>query len=111
MDVVIGAVESLRKPFRSIVGGADGFDTIVWEVLCEFGLPRMRFDAKWKKYGNKAGPIRNGLMLAKLRVFDPFGFVIAGWDGSSPGTRNCIEQAKRLDIDVWRVAFWQGANA
>lgn len=102
-SIVRHAIEGFPRPFRSIVGDADGFDAIVWSLLSKFSLPRWRFNARWKLYRNGAGPKRNELMIAWLDHLDPFNFVVAGWDGKSPGTKNCIKQAEEAGIDVWRL--------
>lgn len=103
----------MRSPFRSIVGDADGFDTIVWEVGAELGISRLRFKAHWKVYGRKAGHVRNGVMLNWLDFFRRQGlscFVVAGWDGQSPGTRGCMQAAERRGFDVWRLAYFPNLN-
>lgn len=105
INEIVGVAVSLPKPFRSIVGDADGFDALVWQVLTRMQLPRWRYDAKWKQYGRAAGHKRNTLMLDVLQRIDPEGFVIAGWDGSSRGTKNCIDQAEGRGLSVWKVAY------
>ncbi|MBO5231326.1 MAG: hypothetical protein J6B88_01765 [Clostridia bacterium] len=46
--------------------------------------------AEWKKYGKKAGPIRNRKMA---EICD---YVICFWDFKSKGTRSMIEFAKEF---------------
>lgn len=104
-DTVIDAVTSLRRPFRSIVGDAKGFDEIVWTVLSTFYLPRWRFNACWNELGLRAGPIRNALMLNCLGRLDSSGFVIAGWDGESRGTKDCMDKAAKRGVTVWRLTY------
>lgn len=101
--IVIRTVESLRKPFRSIIGDARGLDSIVWNVLTRFSLPRLRFDADWEQYGKRAGHVRNDLMLRELQRIDPDGFLLAAWDGSSTGTKSMMDKAEKLGIQVWRI--------
>ncbi len=110
VGLIIDGIVSLRKPFFSIVGDADGFDTLVWECLAEYRFPRVRFKALWERYGRAAGPNRNGVMLDYLQAHDPRGFVIAGWDGTSRGTKNCINQAEHRGIDVWRLGGYIGSS-
>lgn len=109
-DTVIDAVTSLRRPFRSIVGDARGFDSIVWDVLSGFLLPRWRFDAQWKLYGKPAGHRRNHLMIATLRRVDPGGLVIAGWDGQSSGTKGCMDAATKRGVPVWELQYVPSIN-
>lgn len=105
VGTVVDAVNSLRKPFRSIVGGAKGFDSIVEQVLDKQGLFYLRFDAYWERYGKAAGHKRNDLMLDWLLRLDKQGRLISGWDGSSPGTKGCIEAAIKRGIDHWPLAY------
>ena len=46
---------------------------------------------EWDKYGKKAGPIRNELIIKDADN------IIAFWDGESRGTLNSINIAKRLN--------------
>lgn len=110
VDTVIDCVTSIKQPFMSIMGDAEGWDALVWEVLAEFQLPRLCFDAKWKLYGQSAGPVRNLLMLNWLQRLSPDGFVFAGWDGHSPGTKNCMKIAKELGIPIWRATYIPSLN-
>jgi len=104
------AIDSRRQPFRSIVGGARGFDTLVEEALRKRGLPFLRFDANWDDHGHVAGDVRNLIMLEWLQRLDPNGIVIAGWDGKSPGTRNCIAEAEAMGISVWPIMYVPSLN-
>lgn len=104
--VIVG----LRRPFRSIVGDADGLDLIVWELLASFSLPRWRFKAQWKSLGKSAGHARNRRMLDQLQKIDPGGFVLAGWDGESRGTKGCMDEARRRGIDVWPITYIPNLN-
>lgn len=110
VDTIIECVTSLQRPFRSIVGDARGWDALVWEVLAEFSLPRWRFDAQWRQYGKRAGHVRNALMADVLRRVDPEGFVVAGWDGQSTGTKGMIDLAERRGISVWKVMYIPSLN-
>lgn len=56
----------------------------------ENGIPVVSFVAQWSEYGNAAGPIRNKAMA---RYAD---YLIAFWDGKSKGTKNMIEEMRRL---------------
>ena len=64
------------------------------------GNPRVieqRRPAEWDRYGNPAGVIRNTEMIEETPVPD---VCRAFPRGKSPGTRHCIEEAKRHDIEV-----------
>lgn len=55
---------------------------------------REHFIADWEKHGKAAGPIRNKAMCEWVAARG--GFLVAFWDGRSPGTAHCIEEWKRL---------------
>lgn len=59
------------------------------------------FPADWGKYGRSAGPIRNREMV---NYAGDDGVLIAFWDGTSPGTRNVINEAIEhgLEVHVYR---------
>lgn len=46
-----------------IEGEARGADTIAREVAEERGMTVLKYPAKWERYGNSAGPIRNSTMI------------------------------------------------
>jgi hypothetical protein len=87
-----------------VQGEAEGVDTLVKQICVEeYGIACAGFPAPWKfmgRVGNlrAAGPIRNGWMLRWTKpdivlAFHPY---LPG----SKGTRNCVEQARRLNIPV-----------
>lgn len=45
-----------------VEGGAKGADTLARKWAEENGLPVKEFKAEWRKYGKRAGPIRNRAM-------------------------------------------------
>jgi hypothetical protein len=111
VGIVIDTVTSFHRPFRGIVGDAkEGFDPIAWEILSGMQLPRLRFKADWKKNGKAAGPIRNQLMVDWLMVLDDMGFVCAGWDGKSKGTKGTMDYARGFGIDVVQISNFQQAG-
>lgn len=55
-----------------------------------------RYPAQWSTFGKVAGRLRNTYMLATTLPIRVFAF----WDGSSRGTKHCIDEAKRFDIPV-----------
>ena len=62
----------------------------------------MRFPANWKKYGKKAGPIRNETMAKNAEG------LVAIWDGQSRGTTSMINLATRYGyIDNNMVFFYK----
>lgn len=52
--------------------------------------------------GKKAGPVRNAAMLGILEPkYRPLAdLLVAVWDGSSPGTRNCMATARNCGVFI-----------
>lgn len=107
IGIILHCIEGLRKPFFSIVGGADGFDTLAEKALARFRLPRATDLADWERDGRwDAGFARNFLMLDRIHCNPEGGFVVAGWDGRSRGTKHCIDNALSRGIDVVRLSYF-----
>jgi hypothetical protein len=87
---------------------ASGFD--VTEVVCGWaeGVDKAgaawaesrdirvkHFPVEWKRYGRRAGPIRNTVMVeyADARI--------ALWDGQSNGTRDTLRKAREAGLKVY----------
>jgi hypothetical protein len=87
-------------PFEVVIhGGARGADRISGEVARNLGIPVKVYKADWRRYGKRAGSIRNLEMLDKGKP----DLVIAYWDGESPGTRDMILKAERAGVTVKMV--------
>jgi hypothetical protein len=61
----------------------------------EKGIPVKIFKADWDKYGKSAGPMRNKLMAEYSDV------LLAVWDGKSRGTKNMIDEMRKLNKPVY----------
>lgn len=72
-----------------ISGGAKGADSLAKRYAEGTGVDYIEFPADWKKHGKKAGMIRN------QQIVNACDMVLAFWDGTSAGTKNTIELAKR----------------
>jgi len=87
--------ERMRKvlveylPFILISGGADGADSLAERFAREEDLEVIIHYPEWKKYGRKAGYLRNSFIV---RDCDK---LIAFWDGRSKGTKMSIDLAKK----------------
>lgn len=73
-----------------VCGEAQGADIGGKNWAEENGIPVKSFFAQWDKYGRAAGPIRNKEMAEYAD------YLIAFWDGKSQGTKNMIEEMKKL---------------
>lgn len=78
-----------------VSGGATGVDAYAEIYAKKYNLRIKVFPAEWSKYGNAAGPIRNGQMADYTGAS---GLLIAFWDYHSKGTGNMIRTAKRKNI-------------
>ena len=79
----------LSTPITEIVcGGAAGADMLGKQWAEENNIPVKMFDAQWHMYGKSAGMIRN------IEMGEYADFLIAFWDGISPGTKHMIDYMK-----------------
>lgn len=92
--------EIINSSLTEIISGcAKGADTLGERYAKERGYNLKLFPADWKTHGRKAGPIRNKQMA------DYGEMLIAFWDGKSSGTKNMIENAKKLNLKVHIVNY------
>ena len=72
-------------------GNASGVDSMADYYANERNIKVTKFPAEWESLGRKAGPIRN-------RKMAEYGdYLIAFWDNKSRGTKNMIEEIRKLD--------------
>lgn len=76
-------------------GGAQGIDILGECWALENNIPIQRFNPNWRSYGKAAGPIRNRAMARAGEA------LIAIWNGTSKGTANMIQEAKKEKIPVY----------
>jgi hypothetical protein len=91
-----------------ISGGAKGADELGERFAFNNSIEIKRFIAKWDKYGKQAGMIRNTEMInyaAKKDDTKDYGMLIAFWDGKSKGTKQAIEYAERMKLDVRIIKY------
>lgn len=91
------SLQLAKLPVGSIVmhGDARGADRIAAAIAESLDLVVEDYPADWKRYGRKAGILRNFDMLdAKPDL------VLAFWDGTSRGTKHVIEEAERRGIPI-----------
>ena len=77
-----------------VSGGADGADALAERYASLRLIPMVVHEAQWERYGAKAGPKRNRLIVEDSDV------LVAFWDGLSTGTWNSIERAQKLGKTV-----------
>ena len=90
---------SLSEKPEIIHGGCKGADALA-HIFAEANELNVKvFNANWGKYGNAAGPIRNREMAEHADS------LIAFWDGKSKGTKNMIDTAKELKLNIRIVKY------
>ena len=101
--------ESLDKIVRQyenveiISSHAKGADAMCEQYAKEHGLPCNIFPAEWKKYGKRAGFIRNSQMLEYAAKEKPL--VVAFWNGNSHGTKDTIDKANEMGITCYVYGY------
>lgn len=76
-----------------ISGGAKGTDTLAKKFAISKNIPFIEILPDWKKFGKKAGPIRNRIIVKKAEL------IIAFLSTKSIGTRDTINYAKNIGKD------------
>jgi len=72
-----------------VSGGAKGADTLGARFAEENDIPLVEFKPDWKKYGRKAGFLRN------VDIINECTHCIAFWDGDSHGTKHDIDLCEK----------------
>jgi hypothetical protein len=88
------------KPTELISGGCRGVDQSAEAWAREEGIPIKRFDADWQAVGRAAGPLRNRAMAEYAGAWTNSA-LIAFWNGTSRGTKNMIDEARRHKLFVY----------
>jgi len=91
-------IRNLPKDTVIIHGNCRGADQIAGSIAKKYGLEVISFPADWRKYGRKAGPIRNRQMIREGKP----DLVVAFHNdlSKSKGTLNMILQANRSGIPI-----------
>lgn len=84
-----------------VSGGARGADTFGERFADEFNKEKLIFPADWKKYGKKAGFLRNVDIIKNCDECACF------WDGESHGTKHdidlCNEMGKPYKVCYFKI--------
>jgi hypothetical protein len=91
--------EGLFEITEIVSGCARGADRLGELYAKRRKIPIKKFPADWKKYGKRAGFLRN------LEMAEYADAVILFWDGKSKGTKNMIEIAGSKDMKKTIVIF------
>lgn len=88
-------VNNLSFEIDEIVsGGAKGEDSLGEKYAKENNIKTNIFYPDWDTYGKKAGFIRN------KDIIDNSDFVLAFWDKRSPGTKDSLLYAKKMNKPI-----------
>ena len=108
--VMFGDYEKDITIIEIISGGAKGADELGERFAFNNSIEIKKFPAQWDRYGKQAGMLRNTEMInyaARKEHEDDYGMSIAFWDGESKGTKQAIDYAKRMKLDV-KVFIYKG---
>ena len=99
---IANELRALRKQYSDLAichGAARGADMLAGNLAVSMGIPVAAFPANWKRYGKRAGPIRN---LQMLEEFAPT-MVLAFHDNldASRGTKHMVEIARASGIPTF----------
>lgn len=80
-------------------GAARGADTIAGTIAESLGVPVTPFPADWKRFGRRAGPIRNRQMLREFRPTRALAF--HDHIEQSKGTKDMVGAARAAGIPTF----------
>lgn len=83
-----------------IVGDAAGADTIALDYWKSLNGQYIQFKPDWKKYGKKAGPLRNIDMINYALSDKVVSVTVLAFNLGTPGTRHTIQEAKSRGLTV-----------
>lgn len=92
------ALSALEGVSVIISGGAPGADRMAEEWARHQGIPTIRMDANWTRYGRKAGPMRNQWMI-DLASPD----LVVAFPGGH-GTDDMVRRARVAGIEVREIS-------
>lgn len=87
-------LQNIAGPIIIVSGTAKGADKLGEQYAAEKGYAVLRFPADWDRFGKAAGYMRNEQMAKNADA------LVAFWDGTSKGTKNMIQLAKRYDLKI-----------
>lgn len=100
-------VDLLDPKDRVIHGGARGADSLSGAYAKLAGLKVTIYEANWRQFGRRAGPIRNQNMLDLGRP-ELVIYFTEDRDNPTTGTRDMVERARRANKPVIWYADYNG---
>lgn len=99
-ELVCKELNPLINEVEMIVsGGAKGADTLGEKWANENNIQTLIFKPDWNRWGKRAGFIRNTDIVANSD------YVIAFWDGASPGTLSSIKLCEKSGRKIKIVKY------
>ena len=95
-----GRKEELTALYVGDARGVDKRAALEWKELT--GLDAKTFSPDWKQYGRSAGILRNIQMIDQFKQ-DGGSLVLGFWNGSSTGTAQCLDYARRQGLIALEV--------
>lgn len=91
-----------KNPDLVIHGGARGADEWMSKIAAALGLQVRVFDANWKEFGKRGGPIRNTdmILFAREWIANREGCVTALMAPGNSGTADMMHKCERERITV-----------
>lgn len=94
-NTVVDVLSCLKRDYgynyiEIVSGGAKGADAFAEHYAMENDIKLTVFPADWKKYGRRAGFIRNVDIIKNCDV------CVCFWDGESHGTKHDIELCEQM---------------
>lgn len=85
-----------------ISGGAKGADSLAEQYAKDNNITLSVHPANWKKYGKRAGFLRNKEIIKNTEI------CVAFWNGISKGTADDIELCNKYVKECWIYNFEEG---
>lgn len=101
--LLTGSINEDVKNMEIVSGGARGADKLGELFAKEYDIKVKQFIPDWDTYGKSAGYRRNAEMALYAKKDN--GVLIAFWDGTSKGTNNMINLAKKHGLKVHVVNY------
>ena len=86
-------------------GHAVGVDRLCEEWAKENGIEVELYLPSWKKYGKRAGILRNADMILGNRNLPQTKWLVAMWDKESKGTKHAIDCARNEAVSIEVTVF------
>lgn len=96
--------EQVFSEIEIVSGHCVGADRLGEEYAKKHNFALKIFPAEWKKYGKRAGPIRNKQMIDYIAEFENK-IVIAFTSPNTKGTKNTIALAEKANIRVIETEY------